>query len=76
MPSLKLEWLPHSKAQFETLRDRAARSGKLDAFSRNHNHIATALREVEKAGEKGEKLYDTKKDGGEIRHWVHEHISV
>ena len=72
----KLEWLQQSKAQFEELRTRAMNAGQAETFRRLHNEIATALRDLHQALEKGEVMYKPRRPGGEVRHWVLENISV
>jgi hypothetical protein len=76
MASLKMEWTLASKAQFEELRQRAAGAGKKEQFNRVHNEIVFALQELTQALEKGELLYNTRRAGGEVRHWIHRFISV
>jgi hypothetical protein len=76
MISVKLEWMPRSKGQFEKLRKRAIRAGKFAEFRLLHNEIVASLVDLQKATEVGERLNDTKRPGGEIRIWVHKHLSV
>lgn len=76
MPSVKFTWTPSAKSQFEELRKRASDAGKHQQFVRVHNEIVTALRDLKMALEKGELLFATRKAGGEVRHWVHQFISV
>jgi len=76
MASVKMDWLPHSKAQYEKLRRRAIESGHHDEFRRLHNEVIRALCDLDQASEVGERLKDSKRLGGEVRLWVHGHISI
>jgi hypothetical protein len=71
-----MDWLPHSKAQYEKLRRRAIESGHYDEFRCLHNEVIRALCDLDQASEVGERLKDSKRPGGEVRLWVHGHISV
>lgn len=76
MPALKLEWTPLSRSQFEKLRQRAIATGRHADFAALHNEIITTLSDLDRASEKGEPLYNTRKAGGEVRHWVKRFIAV
>src|SRR5438034_1091094 len=76
MPTIKLTWMPHSRAEFERLKKRAVGAGKRDEFLRVHNEIVRALRDSDLAFEKGELRFRTRRPGGEVRLWVNEFIAV
>lgn len=76
MADLKMEWTVSSQSQFEALRKRAIDSDKYDEFRTAHNEIVGVLCTVGLALEKGERLYHTRRPGGEVRHWVYRTISV
>lgn len=76
MPLLQLTSTQTANQQFIDLRQRAAAVGQLDRFAATHNEILATLRDLDQALAKGERLYHTRKQGGEVRHWVHEFISV
>ncbi len=76
MSLLKMAWTPRSEAQFGEFRIRATKAGKYDEFRLTHNDIVRALRDLDQAQEKGERLFRTKKQGGEVRHWVYKHVSI
>jgi hypothetical protein len=76
MPEFKMLWIDASKAQFEQLRQRAANTGRSSEFVAAHNQIAQILQDVEKAIEKGDPLYHTKKPGGVCYHLLVRFISV
>lgn len=76
MPNLKLLWTRLSEPQFADLRRRATETGHVEEFIRIHNEIVVSLRDLDRALECGEPLYDTRTPGGEVRQWIHEFISV
>ncbi|MCI0739064.1 MAG: hypothetical protein L0Y72_08470 [Gemmataceae bacterium] len=76
MPAVKVHWTRLSKPQFDDLRKRAEESERLAEFSRAHNEIVLALRDLDQAMTKGEPAYRTRKSGGEVRKWVHRFIAV
>jgi hypothetical protein len=76
MPSLKMVWTHLSKRQFDDVHQRAKDTGHLLEFNRTHNEIVAILRDLDRATEKGDPLYHTKKPGGMVRHFLHEFISV
>jgi plasmid stabilization system protein ParE len=76
MAALRMEWTRAAKTQFEELKQRARETGNYERFRQAHNEIAAALRELEQALEKGEVQYNTRRPGGEVRHWIHRFISV
>ncbi len=64
MPAVKVHWTRLSKPQFDDLRKRAEESERLAEFSRAHNEIVLALRDLDQAMTKGEPAYRTRKSGG------------
>jgi plasmid stabilization system protein ParE len=76
MATLIIEWTRASKSQFDELRQRAIDTGNYEQFKQTHNEIVVALRDLAQAREKGELLYKTRRPGGEVRHWIHQFISV
>ena len=76
MPPFRMEWTRSSKSQFEALQERAIQAGRHEQFRQAHNEIVAALRDLSQALEKGELLYHTRRPGGEVRHWIHQFISV
>lgn len=76
MPALKLEWTPLSRSQFEKIRQRAIDTGRYADFAAAHNEIIATLSDLDSASEMGEPLYNTRKVGGEVRHWVKRFIAV
>lgn len=76
MPLLKLAATQTANRQFLELRERAVAVGQLERFSTAHNEILASLRDLDQALEKGERLYHTRKPGGEVRQWVYQFISV
>jgi len=76
MSTLKTAWTRSSKQQFDQLRQRAAEAKRLGEFIDAHNEIAAILRDVDRAVEKGEPLYNTQKPGGVVRHFLHDFVSV
>ena len=76
MATLRLEWTPSAKAEFEKLKKLASERGKLDSLAINHQEIVDTLTDLGNALVKGELLFTTRKPGGEVRHWVCGAISV
>jgi hypothetical protein len=76
MSTLKLMWTHLSRRQFEDLQQRAVVTGKVDEITKVHNEIVEILRDLDQASEVGEPLYNTRKPGGLVRHWVHDFIAV
>jgi hypothetical protein len=76
MAGVRIEWTLASKAQFDGMRKRALDVGEQDQFKEAHNEIVVALRDLAQAAEKGELLYNTRRRGGEVRHWINCFISV
>lgn len=76
MPALKMLWANPAKKQFDELHQRAAASGRLAEFLAVHNEIVFLLSDLDRAIEKGDPLYNTKKPGGVVRHFFHRFISV
>ena len=76
MPSLTLTSTQTANQQYRELRQRAVAVGQLDQFNTIHTEILGDLCNLDKAIERGERLYLTRKPGGEVRQWVHRFISV
>jgi hypothetical protein len=76
MPSLKIVWTHLSKRQFDDLRQRAKDTNHSLEFIKTHNEVVAILRDLDRATEKGDPLYHTKKPGGMVHHFLHEFISV
>ena len=76
MTALKIVWTPASHRQFGELRQRAAEKGRLDEFIKIHAEIVEVLCDLDRAIEKSDPLYHTKKPGGIVRHLLHKFISV
>ena len=76
MPLLKLAATQTANRQFLELRQRAVAVGQLEQFSAAHNEILACLRDLDQALESGERLYHTRKPGGEVRQWLYQFISV
>jgi hypothetical protein len=76
MSALKMLWTDSSKRQFEELRQRAADTNHLAEFIAVHNEIVAILCDLDRATERGDPLYNTKKPGGVVRHFFHKFISV
>lgn len=76
MPTLRMEWTPAARAEFETLQHRATQADASGQFKQAHNAVALALMDLDQALAKGEPLYETRQPGGFVRHWVCQFISV
>jgi hypothetical protein len=76
MAAVKMEWTRTSKSQFDELKKRAIDAGEYEQFKQAHNEIVVTLRELSQALQKGELLFNTRRPGGEVRHWIHRFISV
>jgi hypothetical protein len=76
MPAVKMHWADPAKKQFDALRQRAADTGHLAEFIAVHNEIIEILSDLERATAKGDPLYNTKKPGGVVRHFLQGFISV
>jgi hypothetical protein len=76
MTALKLIWSTPAKKQFDELHHRAIATGHLDEFLAAHNEIVDILSDLERATQKSDPLYHTKKPGGMVRHVLHRCVSV
>ncbi|MCI0364560.1 MAG: hypothetical protein L0219_11785 [Phycisphaerales bacterium] len=76
MPTLRMDWTPGAKAEFEQIRKRAIAFHREAEFILTHNQMANALTDLTLALEKGEQLYQLKKPGGHVRQWLHGFIAI
>jgi hypothetical protein len=76
MSPFKMVWTGQSQLQFDELRQRALQTHHFAEFIEAHNEIVAILHDLDKAIEKGDPLYNTKKPGGVVRHLLHRFISV
>lgn len=76
MPALNIVWTSTANGQFRETRKRAAASGRLSDFDKIHSDIVEILCDLDRALEKSDPLYRTKKAGGMVRHLLHKCISV
>ena len=76
MNALNLIWSTPAKKQFDELYNRAIAAGHIDEFLAVHNEIVDILSDLERATEKSDPLYNTKKPGGMVRHLLHRFVSV
>jgi hypothetical protein len=76
MTALKMDWATPAKKQFDEVLQRAVATGHLDEFVAAHAELVDILSDVEKAIEKSDPLYNTKKHGGVVRHLYHRFLSA
>lgn len=76
MPAVRMDWIATSRTQFELIRQRASDAGKHEAFRQAHAAVVNSLRDLSLASQNGEKLYNTRLPGGEVRHWLCGFLSV
>lgn len=76
MTALRIVWTGSSRRQYDELQQRAANTNRLEEFANNHSQIVAILRDLDRAIEKSDPLYRTKKPGGVVRHFLHRFISV
>jgi hypothetical protein len=76
MAGLKMIWTQIAKRQFDEFHKRAIDTKHSNEFIKAHNEVVEILADLERATERGDPQYHTKKAGGIVRHFLHRFISV